>query len=455
MTRALVYGLAVAGTATARALVRHDVEVVAVDDTVTDERRRFAAELGIELVEAPDDDTLRSLVESCDEICPSPGVPEHHRVIAMATSAGRPLATELELAYRWEQQRPGGPRPMLAVTGTDGKTTTTLLAVAMLRAGGVATVDAGNTDTPLVDAIELDLDAFVVECTSFRLAWAPTFRADAAAWLNLAPDHLDWHRSLATYEAAKSAVFTNQRPSDAAIGFADDPVVLAHLAAAPGRQRTFGLVDADYRLEVVDGEDWLTGPDGPIAPRRSMARDLPHDITNALAASALVLEAGLVDRGAIERALGEFQGPPHRLSKIGEWDGVAWYDDSKATTPHAAATAVAAFERVVLIAGGYDKRVDLAPMAAEQGRVVALVANGDTGPALPNIFDQVERTTVVATLAEAVDAALAIAQPGDTVLLSPGCASFDQFSGFEARGDAFCDLVRAAHRSPSSPGGST
>ncbi len=446
MTRALVYGLAVAGRSTAQALVRRGIDVVAVDDEVTEERRRFADELGIELLEAPDDATLGRLLASCAYAAPSPGVPEHHRVVDAAAAAECPLVTELELAYRWEQERAGGPRPMLAVTGTDGKTTTTLLAVEMLRAAGRRSVDAGNTDTPLVDAIEMDLDAFVVECTSFRLAWAPTFRADAAVWLNLAPDHLDWHRSLATYEAAKATIFRNQHAVDAAIGFADDAVVMRHLAAAPGRHRTFGLSGADYRLGRVEGEDWLLGPAGPIAPRRAMARDLPHDITNALAAAALVLETGLADEDAVRRALERFSGPPHRLSKVGEWDGIAWYDDSKATTPHAAATAIAAFDRVVLIAGGYDKRVDLSPMATDQARLVALVANGDTGPALAEMFDEVEHSVVVDSLAEAVDAARTIAQPGDTVLLSPGCASFDQFSGFGARGDAFCELVLEAHR---------
>jgi UDP-N-acetylmuramoylalanine--D-glutamate ligase len=228
---------------------------------------------------------------------------------------------------------------------------------------------------------------------------------------------------------------------------------MRHLGEAPGRRRTFGLRSADYRLEARAGDEWLVGPSGPIAPRRAMARDLPHDVTNSLAAAALVLETGLADGAAIEQVLGRFEGPPHRLAKIGEWNDVAWYDDSKATTPHAAATAIAGFERVVLIAGGYDKRVDLSPMAVAQDRLRALVANGATGPALAALFDRVEQNVVVETLADAVRTAHQIAQPGDTVLLSPGCASFDQFSGFGARGDAFIELARDVHRRDLAPGG--
>ncbi len=236
MSRALVYGLAVAGESTVRALLRHGYDVVVADDEVDVRRIELAGDLGVELLERPDPDTLRSLVSSCELVSPAPGVPETHAVVSSAHETGVELVSEIELAYRWELDRLGGPRPMLAITGTDGKTTTTLLAVEMLRAAGLRTVDAGNTSTPLVDAIAMDLDAYVVECTSFRLAWTPTFRAAGAVWLNLAPDHLNWHRSMATYEAAKAQVWANQRADDVAIGFVDDPAVMRRLRAAPGRQ---------------------------------------------------------------------------------------------------------------------------------------------------------------------------------------------------------------------------
>ena len=441
MTRALVYGLAVAGAATVRALVRHGHDVVVADDVVTPQRRELAGTLDVEVLERPSGRELDRLVRSCALVCPSPGVPETHAVVEAATGAGVELVSEIELAYRWERERSDGPRPIVAITGTDGKTTTTLLAVEMLRAAGLRTVDAGNTETPLVDAIATDLDAFVVEATSFRLAWTPTFRAEGAAWLNLAPDHLNWHRSMDSYEAAKWRIWANQRPDDVAVGFADDAVVMRRLRQAPGRHVTFAGSGADYA--VADGT--LRGPAGEIAPVAAMKRSLPHDVTNALAASALVLETGLADEAAIGRALATFSGPPHRLEHIGTWDGVAWYNDSKATTPHAAAAAIRSFERIVLIAGGYDKHVDLAPMAVDRDRVQSLIALGDTATTVAAVFEGVDDIETVGDLAAAVARAQQLATPGSTVLLSPGCASFDQYQGFEQRGDHFRTLVRELH----------
>jgi UDP-N-acetylmuramoylalanine--D-glutamate ligase len=434
---ALVYGFAVAGAATVRALRRRDIDVVVVDDEVTAERSALADQLGVELLGPQDPDSLDRLVGSCEFVSPSPGVPETHAVIESAQRHGIALVSEIELAYRWEQDRAGGPRPMLAVTGTDGKTTTTLLTVEMLRHAGVRAIDAGNTATPLVDAIELDMEVFVVECTSFRLAWTPTFRAEGAAWLNLAPDHLNWHRSMATYEQAKAQIFANQRSTDVAIGYVSDATVMSHLLRAPGRHVTFGLDDADYRCTVAGD---LVGPGGPIAAISSMKRALPHDITNALAASALVLETGLGDRDAIRAALASFTGPPHRLEHVADIGSVSWFNDSKATTPHAASAAIRSFDRIVLLAGGYDKGVDLSPMAAEGGRVSTLIAFGDTAPRLSEAF-ATTRVHVVDGMADAVGLAAQIAVPGDTVLLSPGCASFDQYTDFEARGDHFRTLV--------------
>jgi UDP-N-acetylmuramoylalanine--D-glutamate ligase len=439
--RALVYGLAVAGEATARALLERDIEVVAADDAATPARCETAAGLGIELVIGPDDDRLASLLDGCDVVVPAPGVPESHRLIAAARARGLEVLSELELAYDWEQQRNGGPRPILAITGTDGKTTTTMLAVAMLEAAGVRAVAAGNTDVPLVTAVGRDdLEAFVVECTSFRLAWTERFRGDAAAWLNLAPDHLNWHRSLASYAAAKARIFANQRGDDVAIGFVDDPEVMRRLAAAPGRHVTFARDGADYRVEG----GILVSPRGEIAPVSSMRRSLPHDLTNGLAAAALVLESGLAGTNAVGAALASFVGPPHRIELVADADGVAWFNDSKATTPHAAAAAIDGFDRVVLIAGGRNKGLDLAPMAATPERIRTVVAIGEASGAVAATFAAAGVPVATASsMPEAVDVAGAAALPGDVVLLSPGCASFDWYpdGGFEARGDDFRRLV--------------
>lgn len=439
MTRALVYGLAVAGEATVRAMQARGIEVVAADDTANPARAALAADLGVELTVAPDDAALDALLTSVDVVVPAPGVPEGHRLFAAADARGVEAISEIELAYRWEQERPGGPRPMLAVTGTDGKTTTTLLAVHMLAAAGVRSVAAGNTEVPLVTALDLDVDAFVVECTSFRLACTREFRGETAAWLNLAPDHLNWHRSFATYGAAKNRIFANQRPDDVAIGFAADAEVMRYLAAAPARHVTFGTDAADYR--VAGG--MLTGPPGDLAPVASLSRRLPHDLTNGLAAAALVLEAGLASPAAVADALATFTGPPHRIELVGTADGVEYYNDSKATTPHAAATAIAAFDHVVLIAGGRNKDLDLAPMAAEPARIRAVVAIGEAADLIADLFAEVAPVHRASSMPDAVDVAGAAARPGDVVLLSPGCASYDWYSGYEERGDDFRRIVQS------------
>lgn len=439
-TTALVYGLAITGASTVRALQRHGYGVLVADDAIDDTKLASAAELGIELLDGTTIDAPE-LVERCDVLSPAPGLPETHRVIVAAQQAGIDVISELELAYRWEQERSGGPRPMLAITGTDGKTSTTKMAVAILQAAGHKAIDVGNTDTPLVDALELDIDVFVVECSSFRLAFTPTFRADAAAWLNLQPDHLNWHRSMASYERAKAQIFANQRSTDVAIGNITDEVVMRQTEAAPGRSVTVGLASGDYRQV---GDD-LVGPSGVIAQASNMRRALPHDISNALTAAALVLETELATPNDVAAALSTFQSPPHRIERLAEIDGVEWYNDSKATTPHAAAAAIRSFDNIVLIAGGADKGVDLAPMTVDAGRVVGLIGIGTTGQAVVDAFTARAANDLAAEVVETLDQAMPLARqwarPGATVLLSPGCASLDQFKNYEARGEHFRTLV--------------
>ena len=450
MQRALVYGLAVAGEATVAALQRHGYDVTAVDDVVDEAKFAIAERLGVHLVIGSTFDPAS--VPEYDVVAPAPGIPESHPVIVASTAAGVPVRTELELAYRWEHERAaatGSPRrPILAITGTDGKTTTTELTVAILRAAGHRAVDVGNTDTPMVTAVDWDgdaaVDVFVVEATSFRLAFTEQFHADAAVWLNLAPDHLNWHTGLDSYIAAKARLFTLQHPADVAIGFARDPIVMQHLATAPARQRTFGTDAADYHVGVHDGATWLIGPGGPIAPVAAMRRALPHDLTNALAAAALVLEAGLASEAHIAEALGTFRAPPHRLEPLGEARDVRWFNDSKATTPHAAATAIQAFDSLVLIAGGSRKGVDLAPMGQWPERMRGVVAIGQAGPDVAAVFTSAGVPVVTADdMSEAIHRASELARPGDAVVLSPGCASFDWYTSYVARGDDFRSKVTA------------
>ncbi len=438
---ALVYGLALAGHALAVQLVSRGWRVLVADDAPTDAKRALAAALGTTLVEAPEADVIARMVGVADMVCPAPGVPETHPVIAAALAAGKPLRTEIDLAYEWEQRRPGGPRPMLAVTGTDGKTTTTFLAAHMLEAAGHRVAAVGNTEVPLVAALVDDVDVFVVECSSFRLNWLDSFRAEASVWLNLAPDHQNWHTSMSSYEAAKSRMWAHRRPGDVAIGFAADAVVMRNLCAAGGVTRTFAADNADYQ---IDGPN-LVGPGGVIAPIACMTRALPHDLTNALAAAALVLESGLATAAHVQQALATFRHPPHRIEPLGAVGGVQWFNDSKATTPHAALTAIRGFDRVVLLAGGLNKGLDLASLATEHARVKAVIGLGEAAVEVTGPFQQYCPTRIAGSMAEAVELAAALAEPGDVVLLSPACASFDWYpaGGYPARGEDFKQLVKA------------
>jgi UDP-N-acetylmuramoylalanine--D-glutamate ligase len=231
----------------------------------------------------------------------------------------------------------------------------------------------------------------------------------------------------------------HQQSFDAAIGFIDDAVVMDHLATAPGRHVTFGVSGADYH--VADG--WLVGPQGRLAEVASMRRRLPHDITNALAAAALVLEPGLATADGVAAALASFDGPHHRIELVADDAGVAYYDDSKATTPHAAVTAIKSFERVVLLAGGRNKGLDLAALAAAPERMRAVVAIGEAAPEVEAAFAGICPVTAAMSMDDAVGAARQFALAGDVVLLSPGCASFDWYAGYAERGDDFARAVRS------------
>jgi UDP-N-acetylmuramoylalanine--D-glutamate ligase len=436
---ALVFGMAITGDAVAHALHDRGVRVLIADDLPNDVKVAAAAAIGADLIGHPDAGAVDKLVADADFVCPAPGVPETHPVVEAAIRLGKPIRTEIDLAYEWEQQRMGGPRPMLAVTGTDGKTTTTMMAAAMLRCAGLKVAAVGNTELPLIAALDSDVDAFVVECSSFRLNWIEHFRSEASVWLNLAEDHQNWHVSMAAYERAKARMWSHNRPTDVAVGCATDPIVMRNLAAATGQRRTFGTDDADYRLVGSS----LTGPGGAFAERSMMSRGLPHDVSNALAAAAITIESGLASAAAVAEALATFEHPPHRIEPIGEFAGAKWYNDSKATTPHASMTAIRGFRAVVLLAGGRNKGLDLASLAREHDRVKAVVALGEAAPIIHDAFVRWCPVVEVTTMRAAVAAAAAFAEPGDTVLLSPACASFDWYpdGGYPARGDDFKRLV--------------
>ena len=232
---------------------------------------------------------------------------------------------------------------MLAVTGTDGKTTTTMMAAAMLRCAGLKVAAVGNTEVPLIAALDTDVDAFVVECSSFRLNWIDHFRSEASVWLNLAPDHQNWHVSMDAYEQAKARMWSHNRPDDVVVGYAADPVVMRNLAAAAGRQAD--VRRRHRRLPPGRLDAHRTGrARSPTA--RAMTRDLPARRHQRVGRRGdLASSPAWPVPTAVAEALATFEHPPHRIEPVGEFGGARWYNDSKATTPHAAITAIRGFDR--------------------------------------------------------------------------------------------------------------
>jgi UDP-N-acetylmuramoylalanine--D-glutamate ligase len=450
LARPLVVGFGVTGRAVVAALAARGHRSVVIEDRPSEDHRAAATELGIELVGRPDADTLTRLVSEASVLLPSPGVPDHHPVFERARAVGLTVAGEFDLAQRWDQ------RPVVAVTGTNGKTTvTTMVADALHRSGRVAAA-VGNTDVPYVEAIDdPSLEVFVVEASSFRLGHAQAFHPQVAAWINFAPDHLDAHAGLAAYESAKAAIWACQGPGDVAVLNADDAVVMANRPPnADVQVETFSLGPgasgaraADWSIEVVDGREHLVGPDGPLVAVEALARRQPHDLANALATAALASAAGCTSDGLVE-TLRTFTGLPHRLQPVGSWDGVAWYNDSKATVPQATVAAMAGFESVVLIAGGHPKGLSFAPLASTVPPVRAVVAIGTAAGEVRAVFDGLVPVVEAASMDGAVTAAAELARSGDAVVLSPACASFDWYRNYNQRGDDFMWRVQQ-HLGPS------
>lgn len=435
-------GLGITGRAVLRALVSHGESAVAADDSPHDAGRQLVEELGVRLVEKPDEAALASLVDQVEAVVPSPGVPDHHPVFRLAARTETPILSEFDLAARWDD------RPQVAITGTNGKTTVTELTRSMLEASGLRAAAVGNTEVPLVAAIEDPaIDVFVVEASSFRLLHTRRYSPAVGTWLNLAPDHLDNHETFEAYAAAKARIWEHQRPEQVAVGNADDPLVAARLESAPARHVTFGLTpSADNRLE---GGQLLLADGSLLAKPDELHRAFPHDLSNALAAAASTIAGGGTAVGARAALLG-FRGLPHRVWLVGEAGGVRWYDDSKATAPHATLAAVRGFDSVVLIAGGRNKGLDLGELATEADRLRAVVAIGEAAPEVSAAFDGVRPVRPAGSMDEAVEAAASLARPGDVVLLSPACASFDWYGSYAERGD---DFVRAAREHLAASGG--
>jgi UDP-N-acetylmuramoylalanine--D-glutamate ligase len=410
--RALVVGLARSGEAAALALARRGVAVLGADRAASLETGRLRA-AGVEVALGAAGDAVP--VEGVELLVKSPGVPSDAPLVAAARRRGIPVWSEIELGARLVAQ------PEIGVTGTNGKTTTTELLGAVYRAAGRPVRVAGNVGTPLC-ALDGELgpgEAVVCELSSFQLEDVETLHVRVGVLLNVTPDHLDRHGSLEAYRAAKLRLFERQEPGDAAV--------------VP---RGFGRVPGAARRIEFAGDDAL-----PAEPR------IPggHNRENAAAATAAARAAGIPD-GAIAQALRTFPGVAHRLEPVGEVAGVRFVNDSKATNPESAERALAAYPpglRVIL--GGSRKQTPfdaLARTARERGVARAYLI-GETAEELAAALEAAGVAHVrCGTLPEAVRRAFADAAPGETVLLSPACASFDQFRDYEHRGETFRGLVR-------------
>lgn len=435
---AVVYGIGVAGEATARAFARRGHRVRIGDDAPSAAHLDLARDIGADVVTIESSSAIAAALDGADVLVPAPGIPPRHRLIEAARAEGVAVRSEIDIAYEWEQTRAGGPRPVLAVTGTDGKTTTTMMTGAMLRAAGRTVAEVGNTERPFIDALDDDVEVFVVECSSFRLEFTEVFRAEAATCLNIAHDHIDWHGSFESYAASKAKLWSNARSGDVAIVPAADDLVRSTLSGFPGRVVTFGTPTADYRID----SGRMSSPHGLIIEAERMRRSMPHDLFDAMAAAALVLESGLAGADNVARALEVFEPAPHRLQHLGRVAGHDWYDDSKATSPHAALNAIRAFDRLVLIAGGRNKDLALEEMASEPSRLAAAVVIGESAERLASALEEACPVRRADTMDAAVRLALDAAPAGVPIVLSPGCTSYDWYRNYGERGDDFQRCVR-------------
>ncbi|MEU9956835.1 UDP-N-acetylmuramoyl-L-alanine--D-glutamate ligase [Streptomyces sp. NPDC050982] len=454
-----VAGLGVSGISAARALAGLGASVTVVDGGSSPAHRERAASLegqGIS-VRLADAETLP---EGTDLVVTSPGWKPTSPLFQAAAEAGVDVVGDVEIAWRLR-----GPdaAPWLAITGTNGKTTTTQMLASILAAAGLRTAAVGNIGTPIVDVVQEGDDAYdvlAVELSSYQLHWAPSLRAHSAAVLNLAPDHLDWHGSMEAYAADKGRIYEGNRVA-CVYNMADKATEdLVRGADVEEGCRAVGFTlgtPGPSQLGVVEG---ILVDRAFVEDRHKQAQELaeiadvhppaPHNIANALAAAALARAFG-VPAAAVRDGLRAFKPDAHRIQHVADVDRVAYIDDSKATNTHAAEASLAAYESIVWIAGGLAKGAtfdELVAKSAKRLRGVVLFgadralireALARHAPEVPVV--DLDRTDTGAMLA-AVREAARLSEPGDTVLLAPACASMDMFTNYNKRGDAFAEAVR-------------
>lgn len=442
--RYAVLGLARSGAATVRALVASRARVVAWD---ADEERRSAVEAAGR-GDGPVGPSPCSAAPSCpsplegegggfriaplddlagfDALVVSPGVPLNtHPLAAKARAAGVPVIGDIELFAQARGDLP--PHKVAGITGTNGKSTTTALIHHILQTAGVSTLMGGNIGLPILDVEPLPAGGvYVLELSSYQIDLTYSLDCDVAVLLNVTPDHLDRYENFDGYAASKARLFAMQAAHhEAVIGIGDLPSAqIARSLSARGEHLT------------------KIAPGVCLDQRRWPALQGPHNAQNALAAIAAAKALGVAERD-IDRGLESFTGLPHRMELVRERAGVAFVDDSKATNPESAAPALAAFDRVHWIVGGRAKGDDLDACTPHLGHVARAYTIGESGPAFARVLEGSVPVEEVATLDRAVTSAAAHARAGETVLLSPACASFDQFRDYEERGDVFRSLVEA------------
>jgi len=461
-----VAGLGISGVPAAKVLHGLGARVTVVEGGDGPRQRTQAEELrelGV-TVRLGDGETLP---EGTRLIVTTPGWPPHSPLFLAADAAGLPIWGDVELA--WTLRRPlaatGEPAPWLAVTGTNGKTTTVQMLASILTAAGKRTAAVGNVGVSVLDAVLADepYDVLAVELSSYQLHWAPSLRPHSAVVLNLAPDHLDWHGSMEAYAAAKGRIYWGNQV--ACVYNTADPATEELVRAADVEEgcRAVGFTlgpPTVSQLGVVDG---LLVDRAFVADRQRAAAELasvedvqpsaPHNIADALAAAALARAYGVEPR-AVRDGLRAFRPDAHRIALVAEIDGVTWIDDSKATNPHAAAASLAAYQPVVWLAGGLAKGADMDSLVAgAASRLRAAVLMGTDraliraaltrhAPEVP-VIELPDGQTGAPAMDAAVRAAAGLARPGDTVLLAPACASLDMFSNYGERGDLFAEAARA------------
>lgn len=470
----LVAGARVTGRAILGALQRFGATATLCDDDPA--MLRPYAESG---VATTDPVTAAARIAEFTLVVTSPGFHPSAPVLAAAAAAGVPIWGDVELAWRLDSAgHYGPPRRWLVVTGTNGKTTTTSMLHAMLTAAGRRSVLCGNIGDPVLDVLEQPADLLAVELSSFQLFWAPSLRPEAGVVLNIAEDHLDWHHTMAEYTAAKARVLDGRV---AVVGLDDSrAAALLSTAAAPVRAGFRLGEPAAGELGVRDGRlvDRAFADDLALLPADSIPVPGPVGVLDALAAAALARSVD-VPAEAIAEAIASFQLGRHRAEVVLVADGITYVDDSKATNAHAAEASILAYPRVVWIAGGLLKGASVdAEVARVASRLVGAVLIGQDrqevaealsrhAPDVPvvqvvtgedagmnatavvlgaDVTDVSHENVGARVMTAAVAAARDLAKPGDTVLLAPAGASFDQFNGYADRGDAFAAAVRAAQQ---------